>query len=332
MTRTLLRKPFCHALAMAAAGWIALACAGWPAVAQQPETRSGEQQKGAQGSQGGTGQAQDLPANTTIVPRSSRGEIKGTGGPGQLSLSAALTDDGQVIEQGLIWRVYRNTGGAEGKARLVAANREAAPTLRLDSGDYFVIVTLGRAHLTRKVTVAPDKVAQERFVLNAGGLQLMATLGDAEAPADKVSYDVLSDERDQYGQRLKIAGGLKPGVVVRMNAGIYSIVSTYGDANAVARSDVTVEAGKLTVATLNHAAAVVTLKLVTRSGGDALSDTQWSIATAQGEAVKDSAGAIPTHILAPGNYTVTARQGGQTYVREFSVKAGDAVTMEVVIR
>ena len=70
--------------------------------------------------------------------------------------------------------------------------------------------------------------------------------------------------------RTKVMSGLAPGVVVRLNAGIYSLVSAYGDANAVARADVTVEAGKLTEATLMHAAAKATFKLVARSGGDAV--------------------------------------------------------------
>ena len=57
----------------------------------------------------------------------------------------------------------------------------------------------------------------------------------------------------------------------------------------------TVEAGKLTEATLSHAAAKVTFKLVARPGGDAIADTQWSLANAQGEIVKESVGALPTH-------------------------------------
>ena len=76
--------------------------------------------------------------------------------------------------------------------------------------------------------------------------------------------------------------GVKPGLVMRLNAGIYNVVGTYGDANAIARADVTVEAGKLTEATLTHAAAKVTFKLVARPGGDAIADTQWNVANAAG--------------------------------------------------
>jgi hypothetical protein len=277
-----------------------------------------------------------VPPNTTVVPRSAPPEAKAAPGvaiAGQVSLVAVLTQDGQNIEQGLVWRVFRDKPGPDGKLRLVSAHREASPTLRLDPGDYVVNVAFGRAHLTRKISVSNERASQERFVLNAGGLRITPALPNGEAVTDKtVSYEIFSDERDQYGQRTRVTGGLRPGTVVRLNAGIYSIVSTYGDANAVARADVTVEAGKLTEAKLSHAAASVTLKLVARSGGDAIADAQWSIATKAGEAVKESVGALPTHILAPGTYVVSARHAGQVYQREFTVKSGDFGQVEVVIQ
>ena len=93
----------------------------------------------------------------------------------------------------------------------------------------------------------------------------------------------------------------------------------------------TVEAGKLTEVTLAHAAAKVTFKLVARPGGDAIADTQWSLATAQGEAVRESSGALPTHFLAPGGYVVSAKHAGRSYRRQFSVKTGDTAFVEVVI-
>ena len=94
----------------------------------------------------------------------------------------------------------------------------------------------------------------------------------------------------------------------------------------------TVEAGKLTEATLTHAAAKVTFKLVARAGGDAIADTQWTIANALGETVKESVGALPTHVLAPGAYTVSAKNAGEVFQRKFTVQAGDAVQVEVLRR
>src|SRR5262249_57804137 len=110
--------------------------------------------------------------------------------------------------------------------------------------------------LTRRIVLATEPAGQERqerFVLNAGGLRVTGVLANGEAINDRiVTYDIFSDERDQYGQRTKVVSAIKTGVIVRLNAGIYSVLSTYGDANATARADVTVEAGQLTQATLSH--------------------------------------------------------------------------------
>jgi hypothetical protein len=275
-----------------------------------------------------------VPPNTTIVPRSApEARPPGAGGAGQVSLVAVLTQDGQNIDQGLVWRIFRDKPGADGKLKLLSTHRDATPTLQLEAGGYIVNVAFGRANLTRRIAVSGERPTQERFVLNAGGLRLTPALANGEPANEKaVSYDIYSDERDQYGQRTKVMSGVKPGLVIRLNAGIYSVVGTYGDANAVARSDVTVEAGKLTEATLTHAAAKVTFRLVARTGGDAIADTQWNVANAQGEVVKESVGALPTHVFAPGTYTVSARNAGEVFQRSFTLQAGDSVQIEVVRR
>ena len=139
--------------------------------------------------------------------------------------------------------------------------------------------------------------------------------------AESVHFDILSDEEDQFGNRHTILGDAKPGVVIRLNAGAYHIVSLYGDANATVRADVTVEPGKLTEATVKHAASKITFKLVQAAGGEALADTQWSILTKTGDMVKETAGAMPTHILAAGNYAVVARHGDASYTR--TIQRGD---------
>ena len=248
-----------------------------------------------------------------------------------MRFEAVLTDDGQRIEQGLVWRVFKAEQDASGRPKLVATLREAAPVLKLQPGDYSVNVAFGRANLTRKIQVKASDGA-ERFVLNAGGLKVVADVGGQPPPPGSVSYSIQADERDQRGQRVTILQNAKPGFVIRLNAGIYQITSTYGDANATVRADVTVEAGKLTEASISHSAAKVAFKLVAEPGGDALPDTRWSIQTRNGEIVKESVGVFPTHILAPGTYAAFAKKDGKTYRRDFMVKAGDTVQVEVVMQ
>lgn len=279
------------------------------------------------------------PTNTTVVPRSTAvGRLSPT--QSEVALQAFLTDDGQRIEQGLVWRVFQEPPAnpqrtEQGKPRLVNTLRESSPVLRLAPGNYIINVAFGRAHLSRKLTLAGGNSTQERFVLNAGGLRLAALVGKGEkAPDTAVTYDVLSGEVDQSGNRAKIISGAKTGIVVRLNAGIYQIVSTYGDANAIVRADVSVEAGKLTEATVNHHGVKVTFKLVTRAGGEALADTQWALYTASGELIRESVGAVPTHILASGNYVVSARNSatGRVYQRTFNIQDAESAQVEVVMQ
>jgi len=275
----------------------------------------------------------DVPANTTVVPRSGKDQRPPAdpAGTGLVKLVAVLTEDGQAIEQGLVWRVFRDKPGPDRKPVLIEMHREMTPTLRLAPGEYIVNVAFGRANLTRRISVGPEQGAQERFVLNAGGLRIIPALAGHEPINEKaVSYEIYSDERDQHGQRVRVASGIRPGIIVRLNSGLYNIVGSYGDANAIARADVTVEAGKISEATLTHAAGMATFKLVARSGGDAFADTQWSLVNAQGEVVKESSGALPTHILAPGTYTVSAKNAGEVFQKTFTLRAGQSLQVEVL--
>jgi hypothetical protein len=248
-------------------------------------------------------------------------------------LMASLTQDGEPIDQGMLWRIYAEIPGAEPpQTRLVATTQESAAELTLVPGSYIVNAGFGRAHLTRRIVVIEGKPTQELFVLNAGGLRVTAFLGESEKVADMaVSYDVYQGDADQLGGRIKVASGLRPNLIVRLNAGLYHLVSTLGDANATVSTDVTVEAGKLTDAVIGHDAARVTLKLVSRAGGEAQADTQWSIRNIQGDIVRESQGALPIHILAAGQYVANARNAGRLYQRQFTVKAGEPAQVELVM-
>ena len=268
--------------------------------------------------------------NTTVMQRA---PVEGKSTTGLVTMVAHLTDDGQPLDQGVIWRVFREKGGADGKPKLVTQLRDAAPAAKLDPGDYLINVAFGRAYLTRKLTVEAGKTSVEKFVLNAGALRVLPVLANGEpAPEQSTTFEVLSDERDKHGNRSQIVSNAKTGMITRLNAGLYQVVSTYGDANATVRADVTVEPGKLTDLTIAHLAAKVTFKLVARAGGEAIAETQWSISNAQGELVKESVGALPTHILATGNYAVSAKHSGRTYRRDFSIPSGEVFEVEVVAR
>lgn len=270
--------------------------------------------------------AQKAP-NTTVIER---GGDAASASQAQVRLIALLTSDGQQIDEGIVWRIYQHTGPAEAKSKLVMEKREASPALKLQPGDYTINAAFGRANLTRKLSLKAGSSATEKFVLNAGGLRVNVSVSGKPAAEGGVTYTVFSDDRDQFSGRNAVMTGAKPGLIIRLNAGIYHIVSTYGDANAKVEADVTVEAGKLTEAAVVHQAAKAAFKLVTRAGGEALPDTHWTIQSQAGEVVKESVGALPSHVLAPGTYTVLAKSAGRLFQRAFTVKDGEMVNVEVL--
>lgn len=271
-----------------------------------------------------------VPPNVTVVPRSAPPAVAGAL---EIQLTAFLTDDGPPIDQGLVWNLFQEGESDTAPAKHLRTVREASPLLRLPPGRYLINVSFGRANLTRPLTLVPGSQLRERFVLNAGGLRVNALLGDGKpAPDTVVSYDIFSGETDQLGNRQRVMTGARPGLITRLNAGIFHIVSRYGDANAMVTADVTVEAGKLTEVAISHPGATVTLKLVTRAGGEAQSGAQWAILGEDGELVKESAGALPTHVLAAGSYVVTARHSGRTFRQGFTVQSGEVAQIEVVMR
>lgn len=320
-----------------AAAWLA-AFLTWlvplsAAMAQQAPARTQQQgagwqadidvKKTAPGAAKTTKPAKSL--NTTVIERDGMGP-----GQGQVKLVALLTADGQEIDQGLVWRIYQSAGGADAKSKLVAENRDASPALKLQPGEYTVNASFGRANLTRKISVKQGAIGTEKFVLNAGGMRLTASVAGKPVPEGALSYAIYSDDRDQFANRTAVMTGAKPGLIIRLNAGIYHLVSTYGDANAKVEADVTVEAGKLTEATVTHQAAKAAFKLVAREGGEALPDTHWTIQAQNGEVVKETVGALPSHILAPGSYTVLAKSAGRIFQRAFVLKEGETVSVEVL--
>jgi len=114
--------------------------------------------------------------------------------------------------------------------------------------------------------------------------------------------------------------------------GNYHIVSNYGDSNAVVRSDIRVQTGKLTDVTVNHRAALITLKLVSERGGEAIANTSWSVITPGGDVIKESTGVFPRIVLAEGDYRAIARNEGRTYERDFKVITGVDGEVEVLAR
>jgi nucleoside phosphorylase len=236
----------------------------------------------------------------------------------------------QPIANGIYWRVYRAKPDSSGSFRPVKEDKSATPTFVLPPGDYVVHAVLGLVSAVKVVQLRSDPM-REVFDLPAGGLRLEGKVGDVRIPAGQINFDVFQGSQFEPGDRRPIAQGVMTGDVIVVPEGTYYIVSNYGDANAVVRSDIRVQVGKLTDVTVNHRAAVITLKLVSgEGGGGALANTAWSVLSPSGDVIKESTGAFPRVILAEGDYRVIARNEGALYQRDFKVIAGVDGEVEVV--
>ncbi len=242
-------------------------------------------------------------------------------GRAALMVSARYGPGAPPISGGLIWRVYAADPDVNGMFHLVKEDRAAAPIFVLPAGDYVVHASFGLASAAKAVRLRADTI-HEVFDIPAGGVRLQGRVNDVRIPTGQIAFDIYPGSQFDTAQRRPIAQNVMTGDVVLLPAGTYYIVSTYGDVNSIVRSDVQVQAGKLTDIVVTHRAAVITLKLVNQKGGEALANTQWTVSTPDGDVIKESIGAFPRLVLAEGDYHLIARNEGHTYQRDFKVING----------
>jgi hypothetical protein len=248
-----------------------------------------------------------------------------------LAVAARYGRDAPPISGGLIWRVYAAKPDATGAYRLIKEDRAAAPTFVLPPGSYVVHASLGLASAAKAVQLRAETV-HEMFDIPAGAMRLEGRVGDARIPPGQIVFDVYTGSQFDTAERRPIAQNVVTGDVVLLPEGTYYIVSNYGDGNSVVRSDVQIQSAKLTDIVVTHRAAVITLKLVNNSGGEALANTQWTVLTPGGDVIKESIGAFPRLVLAEGDYHVIARNEGKTFQRDFKCITGVDGEVEVLAR
>jgi len=253
---------------------------------------------------------------------------------GQVTLVVAARwgRDLPLLGGGLTWRIFRTRPDASGSFRPVKEDKSASPNFTLPPGDYVVHVSSGLASAVKTVQLRSETV-REVLDLPAGGLRLEGKVGDARIPPGQITFDVFQGSQFEPGDRRPIAADVASGDVVMLPEGTYSIASKYGDANALVRSDIRVQVGKLTDVTVNHRAAVITLKLVSDKGGEALANTAWSVVTANGDEIfKNKIDAYHRVVLSEGEYQAVATNEGNVFHRDFKVIAGVDGEVEVLAR
>jgi hypothetical protein len=252
-------------------------------------------------------------------------------GQGVLALSARFGKDLPVVNAGIIWRVYSDKPDGNGVFQLVREDRGATPNIVLAPGGYVVHASLGLVSAVRPVTLRQETL-RESFELPAGGLRIEGKVGSSKIPQGQITFSLYKGSQFEVGERAPIAQSVAAGDVLLVPEGVYYIISNYGDANSVVRSDIRVQAGKLTDVTVTHRAAVITLKLVSEKGGEALANTAWSVITPAGDVIKEYNGAFPRVVLSEGEYRVIAKNEGKVFERPFNVSNGVDGEVEVIAR
>ena len=246
-----------------------------------------------------------------------------------ITLSTVLEGDTAVIKSGVTWRIFTDPTDRT-PSLLVYESDAAEPVIQLPPGPYIIHVAYGLSGTTKRIVVGQSPL-KETISLNAGGLQLTAMIGETPVPDEAVIFNVYVAVGSDPEGRL-IADNLRANTILRLPAGTYRIVSQYGDTNAIMSTDLTIESGKLTTATVKHRAAMVTLKLVRTLGGEAYAGTSFSVLTPGGDTIREAVGAYPSMILAEGSYILIARNGGKVFTQEFSVKSGYDQDIEILMK
>jgi hypothetical protein len=255
-----------------------------------------------------------------------------TAGQAVLSLTARYGKDMPVITSGLVWRIFPDRPDETGTFKLIREERGATPNIVLPPGGYVIHVSFGLVSAVRPVTLKSE-TDRESFVLPAGGLRIEGRVGTSKIPQNQISFSIYKGSQFEVGsERAALVPSVAAGDVVLLPEGTYYIISNYGDANSVVRSDIRVAAGKLTDVIITHRAAVITLKLVSDKGGEALANTAWSVITPGGDVIKESIGAFPRVVLSEGEYRAIAKNEGKVYERPFNVVNGVDGEVEVVAR
>ena len=250
---------------------------------------------------------------------------------GVLALTARFGKDLPTITGGLVWRVFSDRPDETGNMKMVREDRSATPNIVLPPGNYVIDVALGLVSAVRPVTLKAE-TARELFVLPAGGLRIEGRVGTSKIPQNQISFAIYKGSQFEVSERAPLLPSVAAGDVVLVPEGTYYIISNYGDANSVVRSDIRVQASKLTDVIITHRAAVITLKLVSDRGGEALANTAWSVITPGGDVIKELIGAFPKVILSEGEYRAIAKNEGKVYERSFNVVNGVDGEVEVVAR
>ncbi|UTO29016.1 carboxypeptidase regulatory-like domain-containing protein [Bartonella harrusi] len=280
-------------------------------------------------SEGGKGQDEQQKQSTNFLSQSQDLEKENSVPQAKLILHAHLKNSSENIAKGLVWRVYAPVLEIDNKLPLIATYEGGSAYFNLEPGRYLVHVSFGHASGMSRVSLDSGQNLVKNFNLDAGGVILNATLLNGTINEKELRFILYEDEKENDDTGV-ILSNIKAQSIVRLKAGHYHVASHYGTINAIVRSDIQVDAGKITEVTLEHQAAQIVLKLVRQEGGEALADTSWSITNDSGDIIYETVGAYVSLVLAEGEYIAIAKNQDKIYQKVFSVVSGHDEDVSVI--
>ena len=273
-------------------------------------------------------------------------------GSASLKLVATLGAGGAPLEAGVKWRIFRAGAEPDGSRPLVVETPLPRPMATLPPGDYVIHVAFGLASAMASITLSNGDARVLTVPIAAGALRIGATRNNLSLDPNNVTLAIYVPERHNAQANL-VYSKARAGEIIGVPEGAYHIVSTYLDtvgvgtlgaakaangvaapspSNSVASADVRVETGKIVDVTMRHRFATVTIKLVNKTGGEALANTTFTVLTPGGDIIRDLIGAFPSLVLAEGDYIVVARHETKTYQAIFPVKSGLDRDVEIIAK
>jgi Ca-activated chloride channel family protein len=275
----------------------------------------------------------DAPATSLQVP-APRPAVRPTdSGPPGLRPSAVLSPGADALDAPVKWRVWR---GPTAEGSPVAEASEPFPSIALTPGTYTVEGQIGLASGRHTVEVAGERPTRLALPLNAGIVQLAASIfkEDATSPTAVLSLAEVAAPGSGSGDRVLWVGPAQPTELV-IPAGTYKVVLQ--DRQFRAEKAIVVPAGSQGTATIAPQAGRLRVRVHDQNGENAGGLVLCTVleddpaAPSGRREVARSAARNAEFMLPAGTYHVAARRGAAEVREVVALAAGDDIARTLVL-
>ncbi len=192
-----------------------------------------------------------------------------------LNLSARLGSGGALIDKDLFWRIFTQAenGNPPKEIRQTGA---AQPLLDLKPGKYTLTVQFGTVVQRQQINVKTNKITEAVITIDAGIIEAQAIRIAGGKPLNRdVSYTLLGSKKDDAGNQTQISRKTASQTRFFVRPGRYQLVGKFGSTTLT--TNITVFAGKTSVANLIFNTGIVKVSSVAGKGGAVINGATYII-------------------------------------------------------